>query len=144
MLKVDPKKNMLFNPEESIDFNGNTGPFIQYAHARIKSILRKAGEVGAKPELSDYLFNEKEIRLIQLVDSFAIVVKEAGDQLSPALIANYLYELAREFNQYYHECQILKETDSACRNARLFLIKTIAQTLKNAAWLLGLEVPERM
>jgi arginyl-tRNA synthetase len=144
MLKVDPKKNMLFNPEESIDFNGNTGPFIQYAHARIKSILRKADEVGAKPELSNYLFNEKEIRLIQLVDSFAIVVKEAGDQLSPALIANYLYELAREFNQYYHECQILKETDSACRNARLFLIKTIAQTVKNAAWLLGLEVPERM
>ncbi|HOG20507.1 MAG TPA: arginine--tRNA ligase [Salinivirgaceae bacterium] len=144
ILKVDPKKNMLFNPEESIDFNGDTGPFIQYAHARIKSILRKAKEVGAKPELKNYQFNEKEVRLIQLLDSFGGVVGEAAEQLSPAQIANYMFELAREFNQYYHEYQIIKEADKNCRNSRLFLIKTVAQILKNAAWLLGMEMPDKM
>lgn len=144
ILKVDPKKNMLFNPEESIDFNGDTGPFIQYAHARIKSILRKAKEVGAKPELTNYQFNEKEVRLIQLLDSFGGVVSEAAEQLSPALVANYMFELAREFNQYYHEYQIIKEADGTCRNSRLFLINTVAQILKNAAWLLGMEMPEKM
>ncbi len=144
ILKVDPKKNMLFNPAESIDFNGNTGPFIQYAHARIKSILRKAGEMNARPELLNYQFNEKEVRLIQMLDSFGGVVREAGEQLSPALVANYLFELAKEFNQYYHEYQILKEQNEASRNARLFLIKTTAQIAKSASWLLGMEVPERM
>ncbi len=144
ILRVDPKKNMLFNPEESIDFNGNTGPFIQYAHARIQSILRKVQTLDAEPRLSGYVFNEKEIRLIQLIESFPLMLNDAATQHSPAIIANYLYELAKEFNQYYHEYQILKESDTECRNSRLLLIKTIAQTIKNAAWLLGIEVPDRM
>lgn len=144
MLKVDPKKNMMFNPAESIDFNGNTGPFIQYAHARIHSILRKGEEIGAKPELTNYTINDKEVRLIQLLDSFKSVVTEAGEQLSPALIANYVYDLAREFNQYYHEYQIIRESDADCRNTRLLLVKAVAQVIKNATWLLGMDVPERM
>lgn len=144
ILKIDPKKNMLFNPEESIDFNGNTGPFIQYAHARIKSILRKAEEVGGISDNDKYTFNDKEIRLIQLLDSFTVVVTEAGEQLSPAIIANYMYDLAREFNQYYHEYQIIKEQDLNCRSARLILIKAVAQILNNAAKLLGIDMPERM
>ncbi|MDD4748096.1 MAG: DALR anticodon-binding domain-containing protein, partial [Salinivirgaceae bacterium] len=144
MLKVDPKKNMMFNPAESIDFNGNTGPFIQYAHARIHSILRKGEEIGAKPELTNYTINDKEVRLIQLLDSFKSVVTEAGEQLSPALIANYVYDLAREFNQYYHEYQIIRESDADCRNTRLLLVKAVAQVIKNATWLLGMDVPEKM
>lgn len=144
ILKVDPKKNMLFNPEESIDFNGNTGPFIQYAYARIQSMLRTVKEQEAQPSITSYIFNEKEIRLIQIIDTFPTVIKEAGDQMNPAQIANYVYELAKEFNQYYHEYQILKESDDHIRSSRLLLIKNIGKVIKKAMWLLGIDVPDRM
>lgn len=144
ILKVDPKKNMLFNPEESIDFNGNTGPFVQYAYSRIQSMLRSANEQNAVPAINNYNFNEKEIRLIQLADTFTTVIKEAGEQLNPAQIANYVYDLAKEFNQYYHEYQILKETDSNVRNSRLLLITNTGKIIKKSMWLMGIDVPERM
>ena len=145
ILKVDPKKKMLFNPKESIDFNGNTGPFIQYTHSRICSILRKAAEQGydvslpRKAELS-----LKEIRLIQLLSSYTRKLSEAADALSPALIANYCYELAKEFNQYYHDTGILKEADADLRSMRLALISAIASVLRRGMNILGIELPERM
>ena len=141
IIKVDPKKTMLFDPKESIDFNGNTGPFIQYTHARIKSILRRAGEYSTQcgAELLP-----KEVDLIHLLSSYPDKIREAGDAHSPAIIANYAYELAKEFNQYYHDTQILKEEDIAVRDQRLTLISTIARTLRHSMNILGIDLPERM
>ena len=145
IIKVDPKKTMLFDPKESIDFNGNTGPFIQYTHARIKSILRKAEEQGFAVSLSgpDNLL-PKEIELIKLLNLFPVRIKEGGDSYSPAIVANYAYDLAKEFNQYYHEVSILREEDSATRAGRLSLIKVIADILTKAMSILGVTLPERM
>ena len=142
ILKVDPKKNMLFNPEESIDFNGNTGPFIQYTYARIKSVLRKNNE-----EINlcaDTQLNDKEVSLIQLLTQFTQVVKQAGDEFSPALIANYAYELASAFNSFYHDYSILNEEDKNIRQMRLTLARSTAKVLYSAMALLGIEMPERM
>ena len=146
ILKVDPKKTMLFNPEESIDFNGNTGPFIQYTYARIQSVLRKAADAGIEipvqtPEIE---LNDKESALIKILVTFPEIVKEAGKNHSPALIANFVYELVKEFNQFYHDFTIMNEPDVEIRKFRLLLAKTIGQTIKNGFLLLGIEVPERM
>ncbi len=143
ILKVDPKKTMLFNPQESIDFNGNTGPFIQYTHARIRSVLRKAEEQGLKAATGAAL-NEKEVELVKLLGNFPEMVKEAGAAHSPALVANYVYELAKEFNQYYHDVSILKESDEATRAQRLVVLQQIAAVIKTGMGILGIEVPERM
>lgn len=144
ILKVDPKKTMLFDPKESIDFNGNTGPFIQYTHARIKSILRKAHEQEIKSEFNNSLLNEIEIEIVKMLNSFPEKILEAGREHSPALIANYAYDLAKEFNHYYHEVSILKEEDTKVRSQRLVLITLIAQVLKKSMGILGIELPERM
>ncbi len=144
ILKVDPRKNMLFNPEESIDFNGNTGPFIQYTYARIRSLLRKAGDDLPALNVANVVPNDKEIAIIQRVADFASTVVEAGKTYSPALIANYTYELAKEFNQYYHDYSILKEEDENVKVFRLELSRTVAAVIKRAFSLLGIEVPERM
>ena len=145
ILKVDPKKKMLFNPKESIDFNGNTGPFIQYTHARICSILRKAEESGIKAAIApDVVLSAKEIRIVQMLASYPQKVAEAADALSPALIANYCYELAKEFNQYYHDTSILREPDRKLLEMRLSLISTTARVLRSAMGILGIELPERM
>ncbi len=143
LLKVDPRKNMLFNPKESIDFNGNTGPFIQYTYARIRSVIRKAEgfDPSATPDSEP---NEKESVLIQKVADFPSVVAEAGKNYSPALIANYAYDLAKEYNQFYHDYSILREEDDRKRNLRLLLSYVVARTLKSAMSLLGIEMPERM
>lgn len=145
LLKVDPKKNMLFNPKESIDFNGDTGPFIQYTYARIRSVLRKAAESGfdANTEVLAEP-NKKEAALIQKIDDFRNVVAEAGKKYSPAVIAKYCYELAKEYNQFYHDFSILKEENEPVRNLRLELSAVTARTLKAGLALLGIEVPERM
>lgn len=147
ILKVDPKKTMLFNPKESIDFNGNTGPFIQYTHARICSVLRKAEESGLK--VADKIdaatqLNEKEMQLAKLIFDFPAVVADAGANYSPALIANHLYSLAKEYNQFYHDCSILKEEDAKVREFRLALSKLTAKVIKTGAALMGIQVPERM
>ncbi len=145
ILKVDPKKTMLFDPKESIDFNGHTGPFIQYTYARIKSVLRKAKEQGLQAEFRDKAVpNEKEISLIKILNNFPEKIREAGNSHSPALVANYAFELAKEFNQYYHDVSILKEPDTALKAQRLLLLQTVAIVLKTAMGLLGIEVPERM
>ncbi len=144
LLKVDPKKNMLFNPEESIDFNGNTGPFLQYTYARINSLLEKAGAGTPKAVDTSIQPNEKETALIQRIASFPDVVREAGENYSPALIANYAYELAKEYNQFYHDCPILREEDEKRRDMRLLLSYVAARTLKDATALLGMEMPRRM
>lgn len=145
IIKVDPKKTMLFNPKESIDFNGNTGPFIQYTHARIKSILRKADERGLVGTIApDVELSAKEIRLVKLLNTFPQKVEEAASELSPAVIANFAYEIAKEFNQYYHDTPILKEEDEKTLKARLVLISTLATALVNAMNILGIELPERM
>ena len=147
ILKVDPKKNMTFNPKESIDFNGNTGPFIQYTHARIKSVLRKAEdlEINYNEALNvQTVLSEKEKYLIQLLTEFPATVKQAGDEFSPALIANYTYELVKEFNQFYHDYTILKEENADLRNFRLILSESIGNVIKTGMGLLGIEVPERM
>ncbi len=145
IIKVDPKKTMLFNPKESIDFNGNTGPFIQYTHARICSILRKATVAyGAEDIKADAQPSAKEIRLVKLLGLYPGKVAEAGASLSPAIIANYAYELAKEFNQYYHDTPILKEEDQAVLKYRLELIDVLARTLRSAMGLLGIQLPERM
>ncbi len=144
IIKVDPKKTMLFNPKESIDFNGNTGPFIQYTHARICSILRKATVAYGAADAMGCEPSAKEVRLVKLLGLFPGKVAEAGAALSPAVIANYAYDLAKEFNQYYHDTPILKEPDQAVLKYRLLLIDTLARTLRSAMGLLGIELPERM
>ena len=145
ILKVDPKKTMLFDPKESIDFNGNTGPFIQYTHARICSILRKAAEAGIPASVSDdSSLSPKEIRLVKLIASYPQKVAEAAEALSPAVLANYSYDLAKEFNQYYHDTPVLKEPDKDLLSMRLALISTLARTLRSAMGILGIELPERM
>ncbi len=144
ILKVDPRKNMLFNPEESIDFNGNTGPFIQYTYARIQSLQRKAGDSLPALNVEAVTPNDKEIAIIQRIADFASVVEEAGKTYSPALIANYAYDLAKEFNQFYHDYSILKEEDENVKVFRLELSRTVAGVIKRAFSLLGIEVPERM
>lgn len=143
LLKVDPRKNMLFNPKESIDFNGNTGPFIQYTYARIRSVLRKAEGFNPKSAPQGEP-NEKEAVLIRKIADFRNVVADADKSLSPALVANYAYDLAKEYNQFYHDYSILKEEDAATRNRRLLISWTVARTLKAAMSLLGIEMPERM
>ena len=148
IIKVDPKKTMLFNPKESIDFNGNTGPFIQYTHARIKSILRKAADRGLaydnsvlKPEICP---SAKESRIIKMLNSYPAKVAEAGAAYSPAVIANFAYDLAKDFNQYYHETRILQEENEDVLRFRLVLIRTVAEVLVKAMSILGIELPERM
>jgi arginyl-tRNA synthetase len=146
ILKVDPRKNMTFNPKESIDFNGNTGPFIQYTHARIKSVLRKANEQNI--DYSSLNINieisEKESYLIQLLTEFPAVIHQAGEEFSPALIANYIYDLVKEYNQFYHDFSILKEENQDVKQFRLVLSESIASVIKRGMSLLGIEVPERM
>ena len=148
IIKVDPKKTMLFDPKESIDFNGNTGPFIQYTHARICSILRKAAENGVKPEEAGFTANAepgaKEIRLIKILAAYPDKVAEAAGAHSPALIANYAYELAKEFNQYYHETPILREQNADLLLFRLALVKSLAAVLRKAMGILGIGLPEKM
>ncbi len=147
IIKVDPKKTMLFNPKESIDFNGNTGPFIQYTHARIRSILRKAAEKGidySAGTLPQVDLSAKEIRLIKLLNQFPQKVAEGAEAFSPAVVANFAYDIAKEFNQYYHETPILKEEDAGLLKARLVLIDTLSAVLRSAMGILGIELPERM
>jgi len=146
ILKVDPKKTMMFNPEESIDFNGNTGPFIQYTYARVQSILRKADQLGlnSKLETEGLMADQKEIELIKKLSNFADVVNDAALNHSPAIIANYCYDLAKEFNQFYHDFSILKEEDLQKRAFRLNLAANTAKIIGNGMLLLGIECPERM
>ncbi len=146
ILKVDPRKNMLFNPAESIDFNGNTGPFIQYTYARIRSLLRKATEQGLDAREADesVVLNEKETQLVQLLSTFPSVVEQAGCEYSPSLIANYAYEVAKTFNGFYHDFSILKEENLKVKNMRLVLARSTAKIIRTSLSLLGMEVPERM
>ena len=145
ILKVDPKKKMLFNPKESIDFNGNTGPFIQYTHARICSILRKAEEQNLKASLNPAVeLSPKEVRLVKILGAYPQKVAEAAAAFSPALIANYCYDLAKEFNQYYHDTPILKEPDQEVLKMRLELISTLAGVLRRGMKILGIDLPDRM
>ena len=145
LLKVDPRKNITFNPKESIDFNGNTGPFIQYTYARIRSVLRKAKEEGMTvTDYSNVVPGEREITLIQALADFPSVVEAAGQSYSPALIANYVYDLVKLYNQFYHDCSILKESDEAVRSLRLTLSDQTARVVATGMKLLGINVPERM
>ena len=145
ILKVDARKNMLFNPEESIDFNGNTGPFIQYTYARIRSILRKAACITSTTSLTiTTSLSEKEVELIQKMSEYGAAVEQAGKDYSPSGIANYCYELTKVFNQFYHDYSILNEPDEQKKTVRLMLAKNVAKILKNGMALLGIEVPERM
>lgn len=147
ILKVDPLKNMTFNPAESIDFNGNTGPFIQYTYARIRSVFRKAEQSGVLPDPGVILSSEpgsKEIDLIKLLRRYSEIVVEAAETYTPALIANYCYELAREFNQFYHDFSILGEENPSLRNLRLLISEVTSRVLFSGMWLLGIDMPERM
>ena len=147
ILKVDPRKNMTFNPKESIDFNGNTGPFIQYAYARIQSVLRKADEQGIDySSLSNNHseLSEKELSLILHANDFPDIVKQAGDTYSPAVIANYIYDLVKEYNQFYHDYSILREENASLKAFRLFLSREIGNIIKRGMFLLGIDVPSRM
>jgi arginyl-tRNA synthetase len=149
ILKVDPRKNMTFHPKESIDFNGNTGSFIQYTYARIRSVLRKAEELGLAIPASytlppDTPVTEKETSLIQLLTEYPSVVKDAGDTYSPACIANYVYELVREYNQFYHDYSILREENDDVRRLRILLSEGVSQIIRQGTSLLGMEMPERM
>ena len=147
ILKVDPRKNMTFNPRESIDFNGNTGPFIQYTYARIQSVLRKACEGGTGiPEkfLPEFNPNQKEIEIVILLDRFPGIIVDAGESYNPALVANYCYELVKEYNQFYHDFPILKEEDVNTRDFRILLSKVTGKVIGKGMKLLGIEVPERM
>ena len=143
ILKVDPRKNMLFNPAESIDFNGNTGPFIQYTYARIQSVLRKADESSCRHDVTTSL-DPKELSLIQRLTEYPATVRAAGDEFSPAILCNYAYALACDFNSFYHDLSILNEPDAAKRALRLLLAKNVAKVLQSAMALLGIEMPERM
>ena len=142
ILKVDPRKNMLFNPAESIDFNGNTGPFIQYTYARIQSVLRKAETIGTIGSLGT--LDPKELALIQRLCEYPSIVRAAGDEFSPAILCNYAYALACDFNSFYHDLSILNEPDAQKKALRLLLAANVAKVLKNAMGLLGIEMPERM
>ncbi|MBO5405333.1 MAG: arginine--tRNA ligase [Paludibacteraceae bacterium] len=144
ILKVDPRKNMLFNPEESIDFNGNTGPFIQYTYARIQSVLRKAGDHLTLSPNSLIALSPKELALIQRLVNYPAAVRQAGDEFSPAVIANYTYALACDFNSFYHDHSIINEADADKRALRILLSQTVAKVIKSAMALLGIEVPNRM
>ena len=147
ILKVDPRKNMTFNPKESIDFNGNTGPFIQYTYARICSVMRKAAEAGIdyrKTDMSSVVPADKEIELIQRLASYPATVAEAGRTYSPAQIANYVYDLVKEYNQFYHDFSILREENEAVRAFRLMLSANVAKVIASGMSLLGIEIPERM
>lgn len=149
ILKVDPRKNMLFNPEESIDFNGNTGPFIQYTYARIQSVLRKGGPTSSPSIIgrgvnSPDTLNDKEVALIQRLTDYPATVKQAGEEFSPAVLCNYAYALAQEFNSFYHDYSILNEADEQKKNLRLLLSAEVAKVLKHAMALLGIEMPARM
>ncbi|MDR1023765.1 MAG: arginine--tRNA ligase [Prevotellaceae bacterium] len=144
ILKVDPKKTMLFDPKESIDFNGNTGPFIQYTFARICSVLRKAQEQQVEADAGAAELGEREVELVKNMADFPQVVAQAGVEYSPALVANYTYELAKAFNQYYHDVSVLKEENVAVKQQRLALLQQLGKVLKTAMDLLGIELPERM
>ena len=146
ILKVDPRKNMMFNPKESIDFNGNTGPFIQYTNARINSVIRKAAENGVNihPVDMDIVMGEKEVSLVQKLGDYRNVVKQAGEEFSPALIANYVYELVKEYNGFYQGTMILREEDEKLRNMRLVLSRSVGKVITAGMGLLGIEMPERM
>ena len=146
ILKVDPRKNMTFNPKESIDFNGNTGPFVQYTYARIQSLLRKAAaaQVTESFDASAVEPNDKEVSLIQRLADFPSIVAEAGRSYSPALVANYVYELVKEYNQFYHDYSILGEENANVRGFRLTLSHTVGCIIRQGFWMLGIEVPERM
>ena len=145
LLKVDPRKNMTFNPKESIDFNGKTGPFIQYTYARIRSVLRKAAEQGMTIEpYAAVRPGEREVTLIQRLADYPSVIQEAGRSYAPSIIANYAYDLVKEYNQFYHDCAIMREEDTALRSLRLALSETTAKVVKSAMGLLGIQVPERM
>ena len=144
LLKVDPRKNMMFNPRESIDFNGNTGPFIQYTYARIQSLLRKAAPADLSADIIAVEPNEKEVTLIQRLADFPSVVAEAGRTYSPALIANFVYELVKEYNQFYHDYTILGEADAQVRAFRLVLSRQVAEIARRGIGLLGIEMPQRM
>ena len=144
LLKVDPKKNMLFDPKESIDLNGNTGPFIQYAHARIQSLLKKAGDLGYTKTYHSVELEAKEQELIKLMNDYPAVIKEAGVNYSPAIIANYIYELVKEFNNFYQTIPILREEDKEKLALRLCLSETVGRIIKSSMLLLGVQVPDKM
>ncbi|NLD22381.1 MAG: arginine--tRNA ligase, partial [Bacteroidales bacterium] len=144
IIKVDPRKTILFDPRESIDFNGNTGPFIQYTYARIKSILRKAENKGYKTAFTQSGFLPKEIEILKIMASLPDKISEAAAAHSPALVANYAYDLAKEFNQYYHDVSILKEENDAVRSDRLALLVAISKVLVKTMTILGIKLPERM
>jgi arginyl-tRNA synthetase len=147
ILKVDPRKNMTFNPADSIDFNGNTGPFIQYTYARIRSVLKKAEQSDMKEDLSKVSTvkpTSKELEVIKILRKFTLVVSEAATSYSPALIANYCYDLAKEYNQFYHDHSILADEDKDVRNFRFILSRLTSDVLLSGMWLLGIEMPERM
>jgi arginyl-tRNA synthetase len=146
MLKVDARKNMLFNPKESIDFNGNTGPFIQYTYARTRSIERKAQESGVAVDgvAAPAAISDKERSIIRQLYDFTAVVRQAGTDYSPSGIANYAYELAKEYNQFYHDFSILREEDETVKAFRIQLTRNVGKVIKTAMNLLGIDVPERM
>ncbi|MBR8729449.1 Arginine--tRNA ligase [Porphyromonas levii] len=144
LLKVEPRKNMLFDPKESIDFNGNTGPFIQYTYARIQSILRKAEGIDFLSAKGNIVMEGKEIALVKRLNEFGSVVKQAGNELNPGALANYAYDLGKEFNQFYHDHSILNEADEAVKRHRLLLAYLTSEVLRKAVGLLGIEMPERM
>ena len=146
ILKVDPRRNMTFNPEESIDFNGNTGPFIQYTHARIQSVLRKAAElnIAIPSEIGIVELSEKEEGMVQMLADFTGVIAQAAEEYNVSLVANYIYELVKEYNQFYHDFSILREENEQLKAFRLMLSKNVALTIKKGMLLLGIDVPERM
>ena len=145
MLKVDPAKGMMFNPQESVDFNGNTGPFLQYTYARGKSILRKLSNVlTTSRSYEAVVFNRYERNLLRTIIEFQHIIPEAAQKLSPALIANYIYELASRFNQFYHECPIAREANLALQGMRLLLVESVVRVLQTGLSLLGIDAPEQM